>query len=315
MSISLLQVLYDQQRPLPTENEYYEKALEDIEFFAISSQIYWLLKQQDQLHQTPAFFQQRLKQQFDESLSLNVFIKMQMNQIFKAFEKICIPAIPLKGTYFAEKYYGHIGARYTSDIDLLIKPLDVAKAIACVKSLGFLMVQERIPNHFHWSFSKPLPNSPIPLTVELHWDLLKLNTSSLKMDEFWNQATPIQSYAYILELSDFHTFYMICLHGWRHNMNSLKYFIDIVQMIYTLQDKLHYADLFSEAITHKTLKRISRTLAIVYHCFPQLEKVKQLRLRKRTRLWWDYKAIRNLKYRSLNNYLNFIHYKFFDKSS
>lgn len=62
MIISLIQALYDPQMPIPHEWEYYEKVLEDIEFFAVSSQIYYLLKQQDQLAQTPPFFQTRLKQ-------------------------------------------------------------------------------------------------------------------------------------------------------------------------------------------------------------------------------------------------------------
>src|SRR5665647_1725364 len=182
MIISLIQALYDPRIPFPHDWDYYEKVLEDIEFFAISSQIYYLLKQQDQLAQTPPFFQTRLKQKYDETLHLNIFIKIQTEQIFREFEEKAIPVIPLKGVSFAETYFGHIGARGTSDIDLLIKKADVEKAIESVKALGYTMEQERIPAHFHWSFSKPLPHSPIPLTVELHWDLLIENTSDLNID-------------------------------------------------------------------------------------------------------------------------------------
>jgi hypothetical protein len=310
--ISLIQALYDPQMPIPHEWEYYEKVLEDIEFFAVSSQIYYLLKQQDQLAQTPPFFQTRLKQKYDETLQLNIFIKIQTEQIFREFEEKAIPVIPLKGVSFAETYFGHIGARGTTDIDLLIKKADVEKAIACVKALGYTMEQERIPAHFHWSFSKPLPHSLIPLTVELHWDLLVKDTSDLNIDEFWNQALPLQSYRHVKELSDFHTFYMICLHGWRHNMSAIKYFIDIIQMIHVLQDQLQYSDLLKAAAAHSTLKRLTRTLAIVYHHFPHLEWVTELPFPNRTHLWWDYNAIRSLNHKTIKPYINWVYYEFFD---
>jgi hypothetical protein len=310
--ISLIQALYDPRIPIPHDWDNYEKVLEDIEFFAISPQIYYLLKQQDQLAQTPSFFQARLKQNYDETLLLNIFIKHQTEQIFRGFEEKAIPAIPLKGVSFAEIYYGHIGARGTSDIDLLIKKADVEKAIECVKALGFTKEQERSPSNFHWGFSKPLPHSPIPLTVELHWDVLNENTSDLRIAEFWNQAMPLQSYRYIKELSDFHTFYMICLHGWRHKMNALKYFIDIIQMVHVLQDQLQYTELFKAAATHRTLKRITRTLSIVYHHFPHLEWVIELPFPNRAYLWWDYNAIRNLDRRTIKQYVNLIYYEFFD---
>jgi hypothetical protein len=310
--ISLIQALYDPRIPIPDELQFYEEALADIEFFGLSSQVYFLLKQQGKLALTPPFFQARLKQKYDKTLFLNLFINNQTEQILRKFEEMGIPMIPLKGVLFAQKYYGHIGARGTTDIDLLIKTNDVEKAIDCVKSLGYTAEQERIPAHFHWSFSKELPHSSIPLTVELHWDLLKEKTAELKIDEFWNQAAPLESYRYIKELSDYHTFYLICLHGWRHNLNSLKYFIDIIQMIHRLHDHVDYTLLLKDAAAHKTLKRITRTLAIVYHHFPHLQWIKELPFQKRIRLWWDYNAIRDRNDKTFKQYVNWVHYEFFD---
>jgi hypothetical protein len=312
MILHLIKALYDPRIPLPRDPVFYEKSLVDIEYFNVFSQIYFLLKQQGKLEQTPSFFQKRLEQKYKEALYPNILIKSQTERLLKKFEEAGISVIPLKGISFAEKYFGHVGARGTSDIDLLIKPLDLEKAIDCVKSTGFTIEQVHIPSHFHWSFSKLIPNSTIPLTVELHWHLLKDNTSDLSMNEFWNQAKPVYSFTHIKELSDFHTFYMICLHGWRHNLDSLKYFLDIIQMIHSVNQKFDYNDLFKQAAGHNTLRRITRTLAIVYYHFPHLELIKELPLQKRTRLWWNYKAIRDSKYKPIEVYLNFIYYEFFD---
>lgn len=126
------------------------------------------------------------------------------------------------------------------------------------------MPQKGISSHFHYRFNKELPGSQVPLTVELHWDLVRKNTAELDINDFWNQAIPIEQSQYVKELSDDHTFYMICFHGWRHNLQSLKYFLDIIQMIHILGGKLNYHALFKDAAAHKTLKRIVRTLSIVY---------------------------------------------------
>ncbi|TVY05622.1 nucleotidyltransferase domain-containing protein [Paenibacillus cremeus] len=309
MIIQFVQILYGPQERLPVDTAFYEHVLADIEFFGISSQIYSLLKQRGQLDQTPRFFQERLKQNFKAIVFQNMFVKSQLEGILNKLEETGVDAIPLKGVLFAEKYFGHLGARGTSDIDLLIKPQDMERAIACVKSLGFDTEVEFSPDHFHREFIKQFPGGLRPLMVELHWDLLKQKTSDLSIEEFWSQAKPLGAYRHIKEFSEHHNFYMICLHGWRHNLNSLKYVLDILQMIYVLRDELEYSALFRDAAAHKTLRRMKWTLATVYKCVPQLNGIKKLPLTS-DRLWWSYNAIRELKYNKINQYLNIIYSQF-----
>ncbi|MDQ0242577.1 hypothetical protein J2S09_000113 [Bacillus fengqiuensis] len=312
MAVHLIQKLYDSRTPLPSDEKFYKQAIEDIEFFSISSIAYHLLKQQGKLDQTPSFFQDRLKKTYHETLYLNLFIKSETKRIFSAFEDAGISMIPLKGVTFAEKYFGHIGARGTSDIDLLIKKSDLQKAIDYVKALGYTTEEEFIPAHFHCSFSKHIPGSPVPLIVEIHWDLLKENTSNLRIEEFWNEATPLKPYNYVMELSDYHTFYMICLHGWKHQMNSLKYFIDIIQMIHVSKEGLDYSRLCKDAASHKTYKRIIRTISIVYAQFPELENQKELPMRRKRKLWWEYEGIREVHAKTARQYVNFAYFQFLD---
>lgn len=310
MSIALIQALYNPQGKLPSDFSFYQTALQDIEFFGISPQVYFLLKQKGKIEQTPQFFQDYLKQKYTEKLFQNIFIKNQTEQILDRFEKNRIDVIPLKGVTFAEKYFGNIGARPTSDIDLLVKKADIEKAIECIKLLGFTKEEAPIPNHFHYNFSKQVHNSPFPLTVEIHWDILSEDTAEFNIEEFWSQAHPIKTFKYVKEFSDYHTFYMICLHGWRHNLISLKYFIDIIQLIYELSGKLDYNVLLKDAVNHKTFKRIIRTLSIVYDYFPFLDKILEFS-EKRKIPFWDYHEYRNLNNKSYKIYIDYINYQFF----
>ncbi|MGG3564228.1 nucleotidyltransferase family protein [Neobacillus rhizosphaerae] len=304
MSIEMVKLIYDQNTVLPQDDKFFQRALQDIEEDGISSQVFFLLKQQGRLTETPSFFQQRLKECYDKGLFQNLLIKNQTDAILKSFEGKGIDVIALKGVYFAERYFGHIGARATSDIDLLIQFQELDKAIEIIKSLGFSVEEEMIHGHFHCSFSKKLPGSTMPLVVELHWNIVKENTSQFDINDLWGLAERFCNYQHIMELSPTHLFYMICLHGWRHNLDSMKYFLDIIQLIHTLGKENDYDDLLKLAASHKTLRRLKRTLSIVYNQFPHLSIVKRLPFEVKTTRW-EYRRVKGLK-----QYVDFIDYQF-----
>ncbi|WP_168733822.1 nucleotidyltransferase family protein [Metabacillus sediminilitoris] len=311
MLIEFLQSVYNPKASLPSESKVYEQVIKDIEYFSISPQVYFKLKEQGRLELTPLFFQNRLKNTFIKVLLRNTFLKKQTETILNTFDKLSIPAIPLKGVLFAEKYFGHLAARSTSDIDLLIKPEDLDKVIKTLKEIGYTIEEKNAPDHFHCSLSKEVSNSPIPLTVEIHWNILKENTSNFKIEGFWEQAIPLENFKHIKELSAYHTFYMICIHAWRHNLDSMKHFLDITEIIYFLGEEIDYDSLFIDAAKHKMVKRMKRTLSIVYRAFPQLNTIQKLPFNNQVGPWWQYEAIRNSNLRNVKVYLDYFDYLIF----
>lgn len=274
MTNQLLEALYLKETALPIDESYYKKLIDNNDFDSIAPQIYHLLKEQDRLGEVPDVFYLYLKKHYLQTMQLNVFVKHQMTQILHSFEKSGLEVIPLKGVFLAESYFGNFGARRTSDIDLLIKCCDLEQAIDTIKQLGFTTEEEKIPGHFHCSYSKQLPESEIPLIVELHWDFLKESTAHFNINDFWREAKQHGESNFIMELSGFHTFYMIILHGWRHNLDSIKYYLDIIQLIHCLKVEIDFDDLITMTETHKTRKRVVRTLTAVYQEFPFLDKIK-----------------------------------------
>jgi hypothetical protein len=305
MSYDFISSLYTSHHLAHHDDYYYNKIIQDIEHEGVESQVYYLLKKKGILEKTPIFFQAFLKEKYDKGLFMNLFIKNQTDMVLAKFEEQGIDVIPLKGVYFAEKYFGQIGARATSDIDLLVRFQDLSQAIETVKALGFKTEEEPIPGHFHCSFSKKLPHSAVPLVVEIHWGLVKEDTSEFDINDIWRQAKTVGENKYIRELSDLHCFYLICLHGWRHNLSSLKYFIDIMQMIHGLGSELDFCELFRLAESHQTLKRITRTLSIVYEEFPHLDQVVKLPLKRKSR------NRKQSNTKGLKEYIDFVDYQFF----
>jgi hypothetical protein len=313
MTNQLLESLYLPETFLPKEESYYRQLLTDNDFDSIAPQIYYLLKEQGKLGEIPDFFYQYLKKQFLQTLQLNLFVKHQTAQILNAFVENGIEVIPLKGVCFAESYFGSAGARRTSDIDLLIKYRDLPQAIELIKQLGFSTEEEKIPGHFHCSYSKFLPGSEIPLVVELHWDLLKESTANFNIKDFWREAQPYQKSGFIKELGGFHAFYMIVLHGWRHNLDSLKYYLDIIHLIHCLKNELDFTNLMETAIVHKTHRRMVRTLTAVYQEFPFLEKIKPFPYK--TRKQYLYLSEKKNGSSFYKKYADYIDYQYFSYDS
>jgi hypothetical protein len=308
--VDLLRTMYQNDTILPQDSAFYHNALEEIEWFGISSQVYYLLKRFGMLETAPDFFRKQLKHNYTQALYHNILIRNQTEQLLNHFETNRIDVIPLKGVLFAETYFGDFGARWTSDIDLLVRPSQLEKAIQCAAELGYNQEAELIPFHFHRSFSKAFKDSPKPLTVELHWNVLKQNTSALNIEPFWKHAKIKDSYQHVMELSDVDVFYMICLHGWRHNLDSPKYFIDIIQMIHHMGPKIDYTLMLERAAKDRTVKRIIRTLTIVYQHFPHLQTVKFWSWKKKVN-WRDDAFIKGKQEKKLKHYLDFIDYQLF----
>ncbi|MBP3038609.1 nucleotidyltransferase family protein [Bacillaceae bacterium Marseille-Q3522] len=304
----------------PLLNAIYEKKalpktdgaalLEEAGHFNISAQLYVLLKQHPLTDKLEKSLLAALKQNYEKTFFVNMMIKRQFEEMIDAFEAEKLDMIALKGIPFAEKYFGHFSARPTSDIDILVKEADIEKSILILQRLGYTEAERIIPGHFHTSFRRQLPGSSTPLRVEVHWDLLKKNTASLQMQPFWQNAGRKNGYKHIWELSAYHTFYLICLHGWRHNMDSLKYFLDIVQLIYVIGEKINYTELFEDASRDQTRKRLIRTLSIVYKQFPHLQTVKPFPYKK-TASCWSFSPFLDKSRRSLKVYADFIDYQLF----
>ncbi|WP_052158782.1 nucleotidyltransferase family protein [Halobacillus sp. BBL2006] len=297
-----IQQIYE-QKPLSYRPEHYHQILKEIRAQEISPQIMYLLKRNGQFESSPLFFQVGLMEDSKPVLYQNLFIKNQTKKIFDKLEQLAIEVISVKGVYFGEKYFGHPGARATSDIDLLVKEEEVEKVVQVVKSIGFDIEEERIENHFHMSLSKNIPGSPVPLVVEIHWNLMNESNTHLNPIEFFVEAEPLEGYTHVKNLSPLHTFYFMCLHAWRHNLDSTRHYLDLIQIIFLSHQQISTDALMSMARKHSTLKRMLRTLSEVYDQFPMLESL--MPFPELTTPWYKKK-----RHHPLTSYLIFFDYQF-----
>lgn len=285
MIILFLKSLYHSEMPMVFPEKEYRKILKEIERSAIGAQVYSLLKSSGRLSNVPDFFREQLSRIYQGCFIQNLLIRQETELLIREFDRKGIAVIPLKGTVMAERFFGHFAARGTSDVDLLIKPEQMNAAIACVVNAGYSTPLKENPSHYHLEWIKIEPGLPEPLTVELHWSLAPMRTSRMRMEAAWETAEPLAGYANVKLMGATYTFYSLCVHGASHQMDSLKYVLDLCQLLHHHSEQIDMNWVWKQARSDGTKKRIMAALSIVYTLFPELHGVHKLPFQPKVRFW------------------------------
>jgi hypothetical protein len=270
MIIPFIRSLYHPQDPelvIPFDDQEMHAA---IRRNSIGAQVFHLLKSSGKDMQVPSAFRDLVYRTYESSLLQNLLIKRETEQLLREFENQGVPVIPLKGTMLAERYYGHYAARGTSDIDLLIHPEHMEAAVKCVHNQGFTEVSQENPVHYHHEWFKQAGGLPEPLVVELHWSLVQSDTSQMNMGVAWATSEQSESYTNVRVLSPSYTFYALCLHGASHQMDSLKYVIDVLHFLERHYELIDFKWLLEQAEKDHTRRRVAISLTVVENLFPGL---------------------------------------------
>jgi hypothetical protein len=182
----------------------------------------------------------------------------EVGKIFRALKSADIPVIPLKGVCLAETVYSNIGLRQIGDVDLLVKPADLAKAIDVLRTLGYtadyLFDIESVRQ-----FSRHMPqlSKRGGVTLELHWTITSprdnVHFDDVALDKVWSRATPIKiDGVQVLVLSPTDLLWHLCLHAsvqHRFDDIGLRAFWDMALVVRRYGDEIDW-ERFAQRVHH-----------------------------------------------------------------
>jgi hypothetical protein len=115
---------------------------------------------------------QELRGIYLASFARNARLLQEAATIMGALRAAGIPVIPLKGVCLAEAVYGNIALRPMADMDLLVMPHDLAKALAALRTLDYaaacpfdIETERQINAHL------PQLSKRGGVKLELHWTI------------------------------------------------------------------------------------------------------------------------------------------------
>lgn len=152
-------------------------------------------------------------------------INYELEEICKLLESKEIPHIPLKGSVI-RKYYEQPWMRTSADIDLLVHPEDIDRAIDALK--GELDYREEGGTEHDRSLF-----APSGVHLELHYETIEEEydaKANLVLKDIWEHSTPEAGWSYRRVNSDGMFYFFHIAHAVKHFANSgcgMRPFLDI----------------------------------------------------------------------------------------
>ncbi|PHJ66260.1 hypothetical protein VF14_20125 [Nostoc linckia z18] len=121
----------------------------------------------------------QLRNRYHANASRNLFLSHELLKIVKVFEAHKIRAIPFKGLVLAISIYGNLAMRQFSDLDILVKQEDIAKA------QELLIAQKYQLEADYYGWQQTFVHSQKPeIVVDLHCELTPLSYFPFKLPDF-----------------------------------------------------------------------------------------------------------------------------------
>ncbi|MBE6965535.1 MAG: hypothetical protein E7441_05820 [Ruminococcaceae bacterium] len=123
-------------------------------------------------------------------------MRVEFERLCETFEKHKIQFLPLKGSVLRE-YYPEPWMRTSCDMDVLVKPLDLDKAIEVLEKENGCVFVSKTPHDVTL-------HSETGVCIELHFELIengRVAKSTKLLSEIWENAEPIESGKFHMKMS------------------------------------------------------------------------------------------------------------------
>lgn len=181
-------------------------------------------------------------------------LRAALDEAIQALDAAGVRAVVLKGLALGDRVYPLPGLRPTSDIDLLVTPAELDRAVAVLESIGYetergVLGRYSLENHHHLNLRRPATPA-----LELHFRASTGFGVILPAEEFLSRATQYRletgTMAWLLSPED--EFLYLAVHAARHLFQALVWLYDLKVLL------LRYPDLDWTAVSAR-----ARSLGVV----------------------------------------------------
>jgi hypothetical protein len=195
----------------------------------------------------PEAVRQELSQFYSANSAKNRFLAGELLHLLKLFETQHILAVPFKGPVLAAVFYGDLGMREFTDLDILVRERDVPKARELLSSQGYRsnLGSAMVPRDVNVD---ELLSASTGISVELHWQFSPRRfVPAIGAEDVWNSIKPCVILGReVWSFSSQDMFLFLAVHGGKHSWSSLKWLCDLAEFLRSNPD-LDWPRLFKRA--------------------------------------------------------------------
>jgi hypothetical protein len=137
---------------------------------------------------------QKLRDKYLESWARNQIMFRRGGKALAALEAKGIPTLLLKASALIPLYYKDVGARPTSDLDVLVPPARCREALEILDQVGFRTVDRKLEKMDNSYVSRHYAHtlaSADGTHLDLHQHVFFFETRRKGDDEFWSESIPV----------------------------------------------------------------------------------------------------------------------------
>ena len=186
----------------------------------------------------PDTYAQQLRDAARRVSALNTFLTNELQRLLARFAVAEIEAMPYKGPVLAVELYGNVALRQFSDLDILVRPRDVARASELLQAEGYALlpplnrVQQALLMRVQCNL--PFTREQNRLVVELHWAVSAPSFARpFTTDTLWaGRESGRLGATEFKRLAVEDLLLALCVHGSKHLWERLAWVSDIAELLW-----------------------------------------------------------------------------------
>ena len=217
---------------------------------------------------TPPAVWQSLQKTYYKNVFRNIKLYQELREITTALDEQKIPTLILKGAHLAATVYESIALRSMVDIDIMVPPHELTKAVEQLKALGYQPSTPWLSLDAYLTYNHHVPPFVRPNTVtilELHWRITRPQRAySIPMDELWQRSTPITANGVTLQgFCPEDLLLHVCMHATYHHwfQQGVRFLCDVTEIIHRYGDQLDWDAIVQRAVAWEWQRGVFLALA------------------------------------------------------
>lgn len=211
---------------------------------------------------------QILQKTYYKNIFRNIKLYQELQEITTAFHKQKIPILILKGAHLAATVYDSIALRSMVDIDIMVPPQELTKAVEQIKTIGYQPSTPWLSLDAYLTYNHHVPPFVRPnavMSLELHWRITRpQRTYSIPMDELWQRSIPITVNGVTLQgFCPEDLLLHVCMHATYHHwfQQGVRFLCDVTAIIHRYGDQLDWDAIVQRAVAWEWQRGVFLALA------------------------------------------------------
>lgn len=211
----------------------WQRFLDEVDRHGVLPHVYKTLMQFS--HLVPADIACELQKRFTEHVRRALWLTQLLRHVIAALGQADIASLPFKGPVLAQRLYGDVAMRQFSDLDLFVRPDDLASVKKALKKIGF------VPHaNLRHAEESALLASGYELgfdgmgnrnLIEIQWRVLpRFYSIDFQVEDFFSRTQVVDAGGKFETVCDEDLVLVLCAHAAKHAWAKLCWTHDIAQL-------------------------------------------------------------------------------------